>query len=320
MSLVIRKPGILTTVQDLGRFGFRSLGVNPNGPMDTTAARAINIALGDDENAAVLEMHFPAPDIEFSEDTAFCIGGADFCPELDGKPISNWTTQVARKGQRLRFQTRIFGNRSYLAVNGGCVSPEWLGSKSTNLLASVGGNDGRALESGDTIACKSSHLEKTIRIGHSLIPDYCRAPTARVIPGAEFELLTAISERSLQTEIFTLTADSNRMGFRLQGEPLHLLHPKELVSAATTFGTIQLLPDGQMIVLMADHQTAGGYPRIGNIISADLPIAGQLGSGDRISFKLVSNVEAETAQLALERDLRFFRVGCRLTVGGQSNL
>ena len=315
MSLVIRKPGILTTVQDLGRFGSRSLGVNPNGPMDVTAARAINIALGNDENAAVLEMHFPAPEIEFSNDTAFCIGGADFAPELDGKPIPNWTTQVARKDQRLRFRTRVLGNRSYFAVPGGCSSSEWLGSASTNLLASVGGNDGRAFESGDTIDCMSSCLEKTVCIGRSLIPNYSSFPALRVIRGAEFELLTAIGERAFQTEMFRLTADSNRMGFRLKGESVHLLHPKELVSAATTFGTIQLLPDGQMIILMADHQTAGGYPRIGNIISADLPVAGQLGSGDRISFKLVSTIEAETAQLALERDLRFFKVGRRLTVG-----
>ena len=316
MSFVTRKPGILTTIQDLGRFGFRSLGVNPNGPMDTTATRLVNIALGNDENAAVLEMHFPAPEIEFSDDTAFCIGGADFAPELDGKPISNWTTQIARKDQRLKFRTRIFGNRSYLAVRGGCVSSEWLGSASTNLLASVGGNGGRALESGDTIDCERSHLEKTVCIGRSLIPNYSRFPAVRVIPGAEFELLTAISERAFQTEMFTLIGDSNRMGFRLKGEPLHPLHPKELVSAATAFGTIQLLPDGQMIVLMADHQTAGGYPRVGNIISADLPVAGQLGPSDRISFKVVSTAEAEAAQLAFERDLRFFKVGCRLTVGG----
>jgi antagonist of KipI len=106
------------------------------------------------------------------------------------------------------------------------------------------------------------------------------------------------------------------MGFRLKGESLHLLHPKELVSAATTFGTIQLLPDGQMIILMADHQTAGGYPRIGNIISSDLPVAGQLGPGDRISFRVVTTSEAEAAQLAIERDLRFFKIGCRLKLGG----
>lgn len=315
MSLVIQKPGILTTVQDLGRFGYRSFGVNPNGPMDTTATRLINIAVGNDENASVLEMHFPAPEIEFSDDTEFCLGGADFAPELDGKPIWNWTTQVARKGQRLKFKNRIFGNRSYLAVRSGCVGSEWLGSASTNLLASVGGNDGRAFASNDTIECKSSDLEKTVCIGRSLIPNYSRFPTLRVIPDAEFELLTALGERAFQTEMFTLTADSNRMGYRLKGESLQLLHPKELVSAATTFGTIQLLPDGQMIVLMADHQTAGGYPRIGNITSADLPVAGQLGPGDRISFKVVSIAEAEAAQLAIERDLRFFKVGRRLTVG-----
>jgi antagonist of KipI len=312
MSLLIRKPGILTTVQDLGRFGARRLGVNTNGPMDAASVRAINLALGNVEHAAVLEMNFPAPEIEFDRDTAFCIGGADLGVTLDGRSIENHCTANATTGQILRFTKRESGNRAYLTVRGGLQTDKWLDSSSTNILAGVGGLCGRALIAGDIVECGSSTIGPQIRIGRSLIPSYSRFPTLRVISSGEYELLTALSEHSLQNETFVLTNDSNRMGFRLKGKPLHFLHSVELLTSAASFGTVQLLPDGQMIVLMADHQTAGGYPRIANIISADLPIAGQLGPGDRVSFKVVSNTVAEEAGLRFERDLRFFKVGLSL--------
>src|SRR5688500_14874721 len=286
MSLIIRKPGILTTIQDLGRLGSRKFGINTNGPMDPAGARIINIALGNEENAAVLEMHSPAPEIEFSDETAFCLGGGDFSPELDESPVENWTVKTARKSQTLKFRNKVSGNRAYLAVRGGLKCNPWLGSRSTNLMAHVGGHDGRAIAADDILDCDGSTLQHSITIGRSLIPHYSRFPTLRIIPGGEYELLTDESKTLLQADMFTLSSESNRMGSRLKGASLKLQHPKELVSSATNFGTVQLLPDGQMIILMADHQTAGGYPRIANIVTSDLPIAGQLGPGDRISFKV----------------------------------
>ena len=312
MSLLIRKPGILTTIQDLGRRGSRRFGINPNGVMDTIAARAINIALGNDEYEAVLEMHFPAAEIEFTDDAFLAIGGADFAPELDGARISNWQTVKGQKDSILKFPEKINGNRAYLAVKGGFDIELWLDSKSTNLAAGVGGFSGRALVAGDKIACTKSRDGSSISIGRSLLPRYSRFPTLRIIPGGEFDLLSAVSERFLLNEMFTLTKDSNRMGFRLEGKPIHLLHNKELVSSTTAFGTIQLLPDGQMVMLMADHQTSGGYPRIGNVISADLPIAAQLGPNDRVAFKFVDIHEAEEIQIKLEHELTLFKVACRL--------
>ena len=312
MSVLIRKPGILTTVQDLGRIGSRRYGVNPNGVMDAVATRAINIALGNDEGAAVLEVHFPAVEIEFIENTNFAISGADFGAELDGTPISNWHTATAGKSSVLRFREKLNGNRAYLAVKGGFKIDQWQGSTSTNITAGVGGISGRALSAGDTIECESSQNGTSISIGRSLIPRYSRFPTLRLLAGAEFDLLSALSERVLLNEMFTLTQDSNRMGYRLKGEPLHLLHEKELISSATAFGTVQLLPEGQMVILMADHQTSGGYPRLGNVISADLPIAAQLGPGDRVAFKVVTVDEAEEIQMEVEHELTLFRVACRL--------
>lgn len=309
---MIRKPGILTTVQDLGRTGFRALGINPNGVMDRTAARVINTLLGNDDDEAVFEMHFPAAEIEFEAESSFAIGGADFGAQLNDTPINNWSSFTAYTGDVLKFTKPTSGVRAYLAVAGGFAIDEWLGSRSTNLIAGVGSHQGRTLNAGDRIELRSPHVVVPHRVGPSMIPKYSRFPTVRIVASGEFELLTAISERAFLNDGFTITKDSNRMGYRLSGPPLHLLHNKELVSAAVTFGTIQLLPDGQMIVLMADHQTSGGYPRIANVVSADIPLLAQLGPGDGVSFHLVSIDEAEPLTAEFERDLCRLRTGIRL--------
>lgn len=280
--------------------------------MDQMAARLINTLLGNDESEAVLEMHFPAAEIEFDGGCSFSIGGADFSAVLNEAPVGNWTSLIANQGDVLRFTRPLSGTRAYLAVAGGFAVDEWLGSRSTNLLARVGGYEGRKLQQGDRLELRAPGTVKPHSIGPSIIPKYSRFPTVRVVASGEFDLLTAISERTFLNDGFRLTRYSDRMGFRLSGPPMHLLHGKEMVSAAVTFGTIQLLPDGQLIVLMADHQTAGGYPRIGNVITADLPLLAQLGPNDGVSFHLVSIQEAERLSTDLDYDLRRLRIGVRL--------
>lgn len=280
--------------------------------MDRTAARIVNTLLGNDENEAVIEMHFPAAEIEFEAECSIAVGGADLSAMLNDTPIRNWSSFLVQKGEILTFTKPASGTRAYLAIARGLSVDEWLGSRSTNLVAEAGGFKGRKLEAGDHIELRDPHVVKSHTVGQSMIPKYSRFPTVRIIPSGEFDLLTAISERAFLNEGFTVTNDSNRMGYRLAGPPLHLLHKKEMVSAAVTFGTIQLLPDGQLIVLMADHQTAGGYPRIANVISADLPLLAQLGPNDGVSFHRVSIDEAERAAAELERDLGRLRTGIRL--------
>ena len=313
MSLTIRKPGVLTTVQDLGRFGARSQGVNPSGVMDVTAARLVNVVVGNIAGAPVLESHFPGPIIEFDAETVLAIGGADFDACLNGEGIPNWSSVFVKAGSVLEFAHRLSGSRAYIAVQGGFVVEEWLGSASTNLAASVGGFRGRKLLAGDRVHCAAlSRSHASMALGPSVIPRYSRFPTIRVVPASEFEFLTSTAERTFFGEGFVLSGDCDRMGYRLMGKPLHLLHDLEMVSSAVTFGTIQLLPDGQLIVLMADHQTSGGYPRIANVISADLPILAQCAPGDGVGFELVSVADAEQLALRLETELNFLRVGCRL--------
>lgn len=315
MSLVIKKEGLLATIQDTGRNSFRRFGINPNGAMDKTAARLINILLGNDENEAVIEMHFPAPEIVFEEDAIFAIGGADFGAKLNDKELENWRMYFAESGSVLKFTRKNFGNRCYIAVKNGFKIEKWLGSRSTNLTAKIGGLNGEKLKTNDRIFFnqrpKTKDQRPNYKISNNLLPFYSRFPTVRVIKGAEFDNLTAIGERDFLHETFTVSQNSNRMGFRLEGKPLYPIEKKELVSSAVDFGTIQLLPDGQIIILMADHQTTGGYPRLGNIISIDLPLAAQLGANDKIGFHLISIEEAEKLLFDFERDLNFLKIGSK---------
>jgi antagonist of KipI len=315
MSILIKKAGILTTVQDLGRNGFRRFGINQNGAMDKIAVRLINILLGNDENESVLEMHFTAPEIFFEDAVIFAIGGADFAAKLNDVTIENWRICYAEKNSTLKFTAKVSGNRAYLAVKNGFKINDWLGSKSTNLKANFGGFEGRKLINGDQILfnknSKPNISNFKFQISNSLIPLYSNFPTIRVIAGAEFELVTTQSQENLFNKNFTITQNSDRMGFRLKGESLQLQNAKELVSSAVNFGTIQLLPDGQMIVLMADHQTSGGYPRIANVISTDLPILAQLGANDKVAFHLISIEEAENLLNDFEIELNLLKTAVR---------
>ncbi len=315
--LKIRKSGLLATVQDLGRIGYRRFGVNPGGVMDRRAAFIANGLAGNEPSAALIEKHFPAAEIEFGDKRVFAIGGADLGATLDGVAISNWRCHVARPGSLLRFEGKVLGERAYLAVNGGVMADEWLGSGSTNLAAGIGGFKGRTLQSGDIVQLREPTIADVTSLRRqiaatSLLPRYSRFPTLRVIVGPEYPILSNAGKAALSERTFTLTPASDRMGFRLRGEPIDIESRPEMVSAAVTYGTVQLLPDGQLIILMADHQTAGGYPRVAQIIDHDLPVAAQLGGGCRLCFHFVSIAEAEALRHKMEDDLARFRVGCSL--------
>jgi antagonist of KipI len=160
----------------------------------------------------------------------------------------------------------------------------------------------------------AASLQSTVagrRVSNNLIPKYSSFPTVRIIAGAESDLLSDKDRKMLVGETFLISNDSNRMGFRLSGSGFHSAQTAEMVSSAVTFGTIQLLPNGQLIVLMADHQTSGGYPRIASVISADRALLGQLGANDNVAFKLVDIDEAERAALQSELDIRRLRIGCQ---------
>lgn len=316
MSLKIKKNGILDTVQDFGRVHFRASGINPNGAMDRCAMRLINILLGNDESEAVLEMHFPAAEISFESGVVFALGGANFSARLDNIELENWRTYAAEKGQTLKFAEKKAGSRIYLAVKNGFKLEKWLGSASTNLQIKTGGLNGEKLRTGDRIDFRKTFADKLsarskAKISNSLIPFYSSFPTVRVVAGADFESLAAHSQEIFLTDSFSITNHSNRMGYRLSGRPVYLLNEGEKISSAVNFGTIQLLPDNQLIVLMADHQTTGGYPKLANIIEIDLPLAAQLGAGDKIGFHLISIREAENLTLDIQKNLNVLKTAVK---------
>ena len=304
------KGGIFTTIQDLGRNNFRRFGINPNGAMDRRAARLINILVGNPENSPVIEMHFPAPVIEFESETAFALGGADFGARLDDRAAENWQVAFAKKGQILSFAEKLSGNRAYLAISGDIEIEQRLNSASTNIASEFGGFRGRTLRSGDRLEINSDRLFFPLKLARSFTPSDSSAAKIRIVKGAEFKYLTGLSEIALRSDEFKISPDSDRMGFRLAGEPLYLLDNIEILSSAVDFGTVQLLPNGQMIILMADHQTTGGYPRIAHVISVDLPVLAQFGVNDNVAFEFVSQKKAEDLLLEFENDLGFLKTGC----------
>lgn len=316
MSLLIQKEGILTTVQGAGRYGLQRFGVNPRGVMDRTAARLINLIVGNTDNEPVIEMHFPAGEIVFEKECSFALGGGDFRASLNKDYLDIWCCAFAERSSVLKFEQKIRGNRCYMAVKGGFkldTPGDGVAPRSKSGTAELFGN--LRLKKGDRIYLnvESTRADPALnrRVSNSMLPVYSNFPTVRIMAGGEFDFLSDAGQQSLIEKNFVIANDSNRMGFRLRGPSLSPVSKKEMVSSAVSFGTIQLLPDGQLIVLMADHQTSGGYPRIANVISVDLPLLAQLGANDKIAFKLVDIDEAERVTVQFERDVRRLRIGCR---------
>lgn len=313
----ILKPGLLTTIQDLGRYGYQKDGVVVGGAMDTYSHRVANILVGNDENAPTIEMTLIGATIQFSRDSLIAITGGNLSPTIDNKRLPMWRPILIRKNQILRFGECIDGCRAYLSLAGGIWIPKVLGSASTYARAKMGGWHGRPLKAGDQIPLgdlqglskkimEEVHLEGSPKWS---IPPRNRTPFIRVIKGREFHAFTRESQNLLFNSEFQITPASDRMGYRLSGPALLLKEKKEMLSEAVDFGTIQVTSDGKPVILLADRQTTGGYPKIAHVISADLPILAQMKPGDRIRFK---EVALEEAQALLREQERYFSILKRL--------
>jgi len=313
--LTIRKGGIQTTVQDLGRSGFQKYGIVASGAMDPYSLRMANILVGNEENAAALEIALVGPEIRFEEDALISICGGDLSPQLDGKATGLWRFIRVHKGQTLTFGTPRRGSRAYLAVAGGINVPEVMGSRSTYLRAALGGFNGRALESGDQLAIGAADRPNFAEDGPSWFtpsPFYSSKPVIRVTAGRQFDLFSDESRQRFFSESFSVSSQSDRMGYRLDGPRLELANKQEMISEAVAFGSIQVPPDGKPIILMADRQTAGGYPKIAEAITADLPLISQLKPGDRLRFTEVGIEEAQRLLRLQERTINCLKNAIRL--------
>ena len=317
MSIKIIKAGAISTLQDAGRFGHRNIGVGSGGAMDVFAMTVANYLCGNGGQQPVIEINFPAPQILFEEDAVISLAGADFDATINDNNVPVWRTLLVKKDAVLKFKQPLSGAKLYLAVHGGWQEQQWLNSGSTHLKLGAGGYFGRALQKDDIIHCGSNKflfeenkiLPWQISL-HELGRIYQPQNIIRCIKGAEYNLLNVWSKQKLKQNNFIINNQSDRMGIRLTGNSLSLKQSTELISSVVDAGVVQLLPEGNCIVLMADHQTTGGYPRIVSVIKADLPRLSQLSPGKVFRFKIITIKEAEDALMSMLQMLSEIKYAC----------
>jgi antagonist of KipI len=302
-ALLIVKPGLLTSVQDLGRYGHQESGVPVAGPMDAFSHRLANQLAGNDAGDATLEITLLGPEVIVEANTTIAIAGAQFEVVCDDRVVPLNASFAVTRGQRIKFGRIAEGARAYLAVAGGIQTEPVLGSRATHLVSRMGGFSGRALQAGDRVPILSDLGERPQRKSVGLTLPTQKRALLRVMAGPQADWFETDALKTLGGVSFRVSPQSNRMGYRLQGPPLVRAREGELISEPLGIGAIQVPSAGEPILLMADRQTAGGYPKIGYVISADLPLAGQLAPGDFIEFHLCTAQEAVAALIARERQL-----------------
>jgi antagonist of KipI len=324
MSLSVERPGMLSTFQDQGRHGLQHLGVPVCGAMDPRAHRLANLLVGNAGDEATLEMTLIGPTLAFGANACVAVCGADVGVSRNGEPMPMNRPIIVRKGDVLAFGSATHGARAYLSVHGGFDVDAPMGSRSTYLSGRFGGHHGRALQRGDAIRLKRAlaprgleGLAKSLWDTRLYLSGPIAEPTRRIVRVVKSSLWSEFTDESrdaLLTQPYRIAPASDRMGYRLEGPGLALSQTREMLSEAATFGTIQVPPGGQPIVLMADRQTTGGYPKIAYVASCDLPLVAQMAPGQWIRFRLTDLEEArrldaatESAFAALERQLATVR-------------
>jgi antagonist of KipI len=330
MRVHVIRPGLLTTVQDLGRHGYQQYGVSVGGAMDRTAARVANILVGNPENAAVLEAMLHGPALRFDGDALVAVCGGDLAAAIGGAAVPLWRPVWIRKDTTIECGHAGTGCRAYVAVAGGIDVPPVLNSRSTYLRANFGGLEGRALRVGDSLpigvpsAAALETMQQLLPRDHARVmsparwntesyaPPYTDHPTLRVLAGCEFGWLAPESQRTLFGSEFEITPQSDRMGYRLSGPQLSFAQPREMFSGPVCAGTVQLPKSGQPILLMADCAATGGYPRVAQVITVDLPLVAQARPASRIRLQKVTLDEAHELYRAAEAAIEKLKLALAL--------
>lgn len=314
----IIRQGVLDTIQDLGRYGYQYLGINCNGAMDRFCMQLANALLGKELDCPALEIHFPSSQILFEKETLICITGADFFPTINDQAIPlDRPIAVARKSI-LKFDKLQTGARCYISILNELKLDKWMNSYSTNLKSSTGGFHGRGFAKNDIIPFCNGLKFASLLHQKSFVVFPWKANDVvdtrneiEFLLGSEWHWLTKEAQDLFQEQWFQITNEADRMGYRLAAQALEVKNNEQLVSSAVCFGTVQLLPNGQLIILMADHQTAGGYPRVAHVISAHLPILAQKKPNDVLKFKMTSLEEAEKKIINQKKYLRQLQIACK---------
>ena len=297
----VEAPGLFTTIQDLGRPGYGTLGVSASGAADPIALRLGNQLVGNPENTGALEMTLLGGAFAFSEETLLAITGSDFAPTLDGVAVPLWSSFSVSPRQRLHVGSTRTGARCYLCIQGGIVLKNFLGSASTHILSGLGGLQGRALQKGDvlTVGPPLPRFAPRKLSSHG-IEQLTAREKLRVTEGPQWDWFSESSREFLFTSGYRVTEEANRMGLRLDGTKISINSHEPMITEGVSLGAIQIPPDGQPIILFVEQQTTGGYPKIANIISADISSVGQLRPRDEIRFERVTMAQAH--RLLLEQE------------------
>jgi antagonist of KipI len=306
MSLIeLRAPGLLTTVQDLGREGFGPIGVSPSGAADPLALRIGNRLAGNAEGAAGLEMTLIGGTFVFPERTVVALAGSDFGPTLDDKCVEMWSSVEVRAGQTLRTGPTRSGARCYLCVRGGIDVKLFLGSASTHLLSGLGGFEGRALRKGDVLrigtTAGSFRTFRKKKVAAKAVAQLEPRKVLRVTAGPQSARFLEEAQKEFYAGTYRVSEESNRMGLRLEGPKIASSAAVEMISEGVSLGAVQITASGLPIILFVEQQTTGGYPKIANVISTDLSSLGQLRPRDEIRFELVDMEKARTLLVEQEK-------------------
>ncbi|HBB17001.1 MAG TPA: KipI antagonist [Syntrophus sp. (in: bacteria)] len=291
-------PGILTTIQDRGRYGYQQYGVSVSGAMDKFALRLANMLAGNDDGEAALEMTIVGPKLRALRACRIAIAGADLSPQINGRPLATWQPTEMQEGDVLSFGTARSGCRAYLAVYGGIEAPLTMGSRSTHILSKLGGLNGRALIKGDRISIRNAggdlrRFNPDFSLRREQIPSYGREWQVRVIPGPQSDYFTRRGIAAFYSAEYDISPQADRMGYRLRGPKIEHKAAADILTDATPRGSVQVPGDGNPIILLSDGQTTGGYSKIGVIISPDQDRLGQARPGDKIRFRRMGVVEAQ---------------------------
>jgi antagonist of KipI len=301
-TLVVEQAGLQTSVQDLGREGYGRMGVSPSGAADAVSLRVANLLVGNQAGAAALEMTLLGGSYVFTEGGVVALAGADFGATLSGRPMELGVAHAVMPGGKVSVGQTRSGARCYLSVAGGVRVAPVLGSASTHLLSGLGGFQGRALQKGDVleIGAPTKRLPRR-KLGAKAREALRPRKTIRVTEGPQFDWFQGAAQRALLQSAFRLTEEADRMGLRLEGPSLTMRTPREMISEGVSLGAVQVTTAGQALILFVEQQTAGGYPKIANVIGADLFCIGQLRPRDEIRFERVTFEEARGLWIEQQR-------------------
>lgn len=308
MGFVVENPGVLTTIQDEGRYGYEQFGMSPAGPMDGKAFRTANLLVGNSMGESALEATVLGPALRFDQDNVIALTGADMGPTLNGRPCSMYQAVAVKAGDQLKLGAARTGCRSYLAFAGGLDVPQVMGSRATALQNQVGGYQGRKLAKGDVIGFRAPNPALPLLRTAPIPAPAGREVTIRVILGPQDDAFTEEGVRTFLSQPYTVSKDFDRMGCRLEGPMIQHKTDGNIISDGMVTGAIQVPTSGQPIIMLAERQTVGGYTKIATVIAADLPLVGQRKTGDVIRFQAVTVKEAHALWRAFHQELAGLKV------------